>query len=106
MKVVQKVDLRPYAGESDIADIVRIENAEYEADSLPGRVEVGGMRGQFAHVTPEYDAARDVTLALVDGVVVAVASRGWRDNNDGESREYRVDGHVHPDWRRRQHCFW
>jgi mycothiol synthase len=98
---MEGLTLRPYAGESDLADLVRIENAEYEADSVPGRSDVGSYRAYFSHATDKFDAGRDVTLAFVDGQLVGHAHREWRDNNDGVYREYRVDGAVHPNWRRR-----
>jgi mycothiol synthase len=96
-----ELHFRPYAGESDLADLVRIENAEYEADSVPGRVELEGYRAHLRHPSAKFDPARDITLALVGGEAVAFASREWRDNNDGVYREYKVEGHVHPAWRRR-----
>ncbi|HUG30884.1 MAG TPA: GNAT family N-acetyltransferase [Candidatus Limnocylindria bacterium] len=99
-QVVSGLRLRPYGGEPDLADIVRIENLEAEADSLPERTNVGDMTAQFAHPNESFDPRRDVTLAEVDGQVVAVASRNVVDTTDG-LREYRVNGAVDPAWRRR-----
>ena len=98
---MEGLELRPYAGESDLADMARIENAEYEADAVPGRVDVESMRGYLRHSTDKFDPARDITLALVGGEPVALAERQWRDNNDSQTREYRMEGHVRPEWRRR-----
>jgi mycothiol synthase len=98
---MEGLKLRPYAGESDIADIVRVENAELEADSVPGRDDVESYRAYFRHPSEQFDPSRDVTLALVGGEVVGFGQRQWRDNHDGEHREYKVEGCVHPDWRRR-----
>jgi mycothiol synthase len=56
---------------------------------------------EYRHASPSFDAHRDVTVAEVDGRPVAVATREWVDTSDGELREYRVGGDVHPDWRRR-----
>lgn len=95
------LELRPYAGESDVADLVRIENAEYLVDQLPGHLAVEDQLARFRHPTDMFDPARDVTLALVDGAVVGFTTRGWADTNDGEWREYRVGGAVDPAWRRR-----
>lgn len=98
--VVSGLRLRPYGGESDLADIVRIENLEAEADSLPERTSVEDMAAQFAHPNESFDPRRDVTLAEVHGRVVAVAFRNVVDTTDG-IREYRVNGAVDPAWRRR-----
>lgn len=98
--VASGLRLRLFAGESDLADIVRIENLEAEADSLPERTNVGDKAAQFAHPNESFDPRRDVTLAEVDGQVVAVASRNVVDTTDG-FREYRVKGAVDPAWRRR-----
>lgn len=99
-KVVSGLRLRPYGGESDLDDIVRIENLEAEADSLPERTSVEQEAAQFAHPNESFDPRRDVTLAEVEGQVVAVAFRNVVDTTDG-LREYRINGAVDPAWRRR-----
>jgi GNAT superfamily N-acetyltransferase len=91
--------LRPYEGESDLADIVRIENAEAEADGIPERVSLDEQAARFAHPSDQFDPSRDVTIAEIDGRAVAVAFRGWVETTDG-LREYRVNGAVDPVWRR------
>ena len=95
------LELRPYAGEADVAEITRIDNAELEADAIPGRGNAEGRLAWYRHASEMFDPARDVTLAFVDGEAVGYAERKWIDTNDGEYREYRVDGAVHPAWRRR-----
>ncbi|HEY7599023.1 MAG TPA: GNAT family N-acetyltransferase, partial [Candidatus Limnocylindrales bacterium] len=95
------VRLRPYAGESDIAAIVAIMNAEWAHDGVPERVTEGEKRAEYGHASAMFDAARDVTLAEVDGEPVAYAIRGWVDVADSELREYRTDGAVLPQWRGR-----
>jgi mycothiol synthase len=92
--------LRPYAGESDLAEIVRIQNAEAAADQLPERASLDDEAAAFAHPNDHFDPVRDVTVAEVDGRPVAVATRTWVDTTDG-LREYRVNGAVDPAWRRR-----
>ena len=92
--------LRPYAGEADLAEIVRVENAEAEADGIHRRIDIGQATAQFAHVRDSFDPARDVTIAEIDGRVVGYQMRDWVDTTDG-LREYRADGAVDPDWRRR-----
>ena len=92
--------LRPYAGEADLVDIARLENAEAAADKLQRRTSVEELAAGYAHPNASFDPARDVTLAEVDGVVVAAAQREIVDTTDGH-REYRLDGVVDPAWRRR-----
>ena len=93
--------LRPYAGEADVAETVRVTNAELAADGIPGRASAGSRAAAYRHPSEMFDAARDVTLALVDGQVVGHGVREWVDTNDGAYREYRADGEVDPAWRRR-----
>ena len=92
--------LRPFAGDADLAEIVRLENAEASADGLQRRTTVEELGAYFAHPNAAFDPARDVTLAEVDGRVVAAAQREVIDTTDGH-REYRIDGIVDPAWRRR-----
>jgi mycothiol synthase len=92
--------LRPFAGEADLVDIVRLENAEATADGLQRRLGLEELRAYYAHPNASFDPARDVTLAEIDGRVVAAAQREVIDTTDGH-REYRLDGVVDPEWRRR-----
>jgi mycothiol synthase len=92
--------LRHYRGEQDLPDIVRIENLEAEADSLPERSSIDDMAAQFAHASESFDPPRDVTLAEVDGRVVAIGFRSIVDTTDG-FREYRLHGAVDPAFRGR-----
>ncbi|MEO5704919.1 MAG: GNAT family N-acetyltransferase [Candidatus Limnocylindrales bacterium] len=92
--------LRPYAGEADIPEIVRIKNAEAEADGLQYRTNVAEMAAELGHPSPSFDPARDVTIAEFDGLVVGLASRETIDTTDG-LREHRNDGEVDPAFRRR-----
>jgi mycothiol synthase len=92
--------LRPYAGEADLADIVRLKNAEAEADGLHYRTNVEEMAAELRHPSPSFDPARDVTIAELDGRIVGLASREVIDTTDG-FREHRNDGEVDPAYRRR-----
>ena len=94
------IELRPYAGEADLVEIVRLQNAEAVSDGLQRRTSLEEVAAEFSHPSPSFDPARDVTLAEVDGKVVAVAQREVVDTTDGY-REYRLDGVVDPAWRRR-----
>lgn len=93
--------LRPYAGERDLPDIVRLLNAQYEADGINERRSVDGERAWYAHPSEQFDPARDVVLAKLDGRVVGVAGKDWVDTRDGALREYRSWGAVDPTHRRR-----
>ncbi|HJW22284.1 MAG TPA: GNAT family N-acetyltransferase [Candidatus Limnocylindrales bacterium] len=92
--------LRPYAGERDLAEIVRLENAEAEADGLQERVTLEGETTFFAHPNDKFDPGRDVTIAEVDGRPIGVGFRNWVETTDGFN-EYRINGAVDPAWRRR-----
>lgn len=93
--------LRAYGGEQDVAAIVEIMNREYEFDGVPERNTVEQYLAQYRTVSPMFDPARDVTIAEIDGRPVAYGERSWVDTTDGELREYRLDGSVLPEWRRR-----
>ena len=98
--VASRLALRPYAGEADIEVIVRLTNLENEADGIPHRVSVGERRAEYAHPSEHFDPAGDVTIAEVDGQPIAFGKVDWIDTTDGRLREYRLDGVVHPEWRR------
>jgi len=92
--------LRPYAGEADLADIARIENAEAAEDGLQRRISIEELASFFARSSDSFDPARDVTIAELDGRVVGVGQREIVDTTDAR-REYRLDGIVDPAWRGR-----
>lgn len=98
--IAADVRLRPYAGEADIPEIVRIKNAEAEADGLHYRTNVEEMAAELGHPSPSFEPARDITIAEVDGRVVGMATRETIDTTDG-FREHRNDGEVDPAFRRR-----
>ena len=91
--------LRAYAGEADIADIVRLQNAEWEDDGVRGRDSVDERTAWFRHPNEKFDPARDVRIAEVDGRAVAFVESEWVDTTDG-LREYRSGGAVDPAYRR------
>ena len=99
-RIAADVRLRPYAGEPDLAEIVRIGNAEAEADGFPRREDVSSLAVEFGHPSDHFDPSRDVTIAEHAGVPVAYQTREWVDTTDG-LREYRLDGAVDPAWRHR-----
>ena len=93
--------LRPYRGDDDVPDLVRIINAEWQHDGVPARYTVEEKLVEHSHPSEAFDARRDVTMAEVDGAVVGYGIRGWVDVNDSFVRTYRVDGSVVPEWRGR-----
>jgi mycothiol synthase len=92
--------LRAYAGEADIPDVVRLQNAEWEADGTRGRVSVSEYTAWWGHANEKFDPARDVRIAEIDGRAVGFAQSEWVDTTDG-LREYRSGGAVDPAFRRR-----
>ncbi len=92
--------VRAYAGEADHPEIVRIQNAEYEADGVRARTSVPELAAWLAHPSEQFDPARDVRIAELDERPVAVVWLDWVDTTDG-LREYRSRGAVVPEARRR-----
>jgi mycothiol synthase len=92
--------VRPYAGEADIAAMVRIRNADWEANGVPERWSVEDAVPYLSHPSEKFDPARDVRIAEMDGEPVAVTWSEWTDTNDGE-RHYFSRGYVVPGHRRR-----
>ncbi len=92
--------IRPYAGEEELPALVRIRNAEYEADGVRGRITLEAMRAWWRHPSEQFDPARDVSVVELDRRPVAFAQRDWVDTTDGV-REYRTRGWVAPHARRR-----
>lgn len=93
--------IRPYAGEDDIGALVRICNAEYDADRVDERLTVEGERAWLSNPSEQFEPARDVAFAELEGRVVAVVFRSWADSRDGTVRDYRVGGAVEPSVRGR-----
>lgn len=100
MKTDIDVRIRPYAGEEDVPDFVNILNAELEADGVPNRETVEDNLAYVRHTTESFDPKRDLSVAELDGKMVAYADRQWVDTTDG-LREYRINGCVLPEYRRR-----
>ncbi|HEX2767297.1 MAG TPA: GNAT family N-acetyltransferase [Candidatus Limnocylindria bacterium] len=92
--------VRPYAGPADHPDLARIQNAEYEADGVRGRVSVPELDAWLRHPSERFDPNRNMRVAEVDGRPVAYEWVDWVDTTDG-LREYRSRGFVEPAFRRR-----
>jgi GNAT superfamily N-acetyltransferase len=92
--------IRPYAGVVDHDHIVRLQNAEWQADGVSYRISRPEIDAWARHPSDQFDPARDLRFAELDGVPVAVTWTDWVDAADGV-REYRSRGFVEPAARRR-----
>ncbi|MCV0402162.1 MAG: GNAT family N-acetyltransferase [Chloroflexi bacterium] len=92
--------LRPYAGEADHPEIVRIQNADLAADGVSGRISLSEVDAWLRHPSDQFDPQRDLRVAELEGRPVGVAWTDWVDTTDG-LREYRSRGYVEPAARRR-----
>ena len=90
---------RHYRGEDDLPAMHRVYTAVHEADGLEEVTTLDDMRLNYAHLV-NCEPSRDITLAEVDGEVVAYARVFWQDLVDG-GRSYSCFGFVHPACRRR-----
>ena len=92
--------IRPYRGEADVPDLVRVTNAAFEADGISERRTEAELAVDLRHPTPAFDATTDLVVAELDGTVVGHGRADWVDMTDG-TRDYRTGGDVHPEYRRR-----
>ena len=92
--------LRPYGGEAEIAELVRVTNAALEADGIPERRSEAEVAADLRVASPSFDPATDLVVAELDGVIVGHGRADWVDMTDG-TREYRTGGDVHPAFQRR-----
>ena len=93
--------IRAFEADRDIPHVVRVINAENEADNVQERDNEAEWRAHTAHVSEQFDPSRDLAVAEVEGRVVAVAGQDWVDTRDGAYREHRLWGCVEPGFRRR-----
>lgn len=103
MKEATALDLkiRPYQGVDDVAALANILNTELKADGVPNFETEGDIRAWMTHPSATFSPERDVSFVSVDDQLVAYSEREWVDTNDGLYREYRINGAVLPEWRRR-----
>jgi GNAT superfamily N-acetyltransferase len=95
------VVIRPLRFEEDLDGYVAVLNAENVADGVEERPTVEGERAHLEHPSEQFDGARDVAVAEVDGRIVGVAGQDWVDTRDGARREHRLWGAVDPAYRGR-----
>lgn len=88
--------IRPYAGEADVPAFVRIINAENAADGIEEHLTEEGERAWLSHASDQFDPARDLAFAELDGEPVGIAVLNWADSRDGAVREFRTWGAVEP----------
>ena len=92
--------IRPYAGEGDLADVVRIQNAEWAADGVRSHSTLADLKSWWGNPSEQFDPERDVSIVEIDRRAVAFAQRDWIDATDGV-REYRARCWIDPAFRRR-----
>ena len=97
---LDRLVLRPYAGEADLPEIVRVSNSDMALDGVRVVLTLDDVAPAYRIPSESFDAARDVLMAELDGAVVGTIRVDWVDNTDG-TREYRSRGHVDAPWRRR-----
>ncbi|MBW3612310.1 MAG: GNAT family N-acetyltransferase [Chloroflexi bacterium] len=90
---------RMYRGDADLSAMLRVYSAAHEADGLEEVTILEQFTLNYATLV-NCDPERDVTLAEVEGEVVAYARVFWQDLVEG-GRSYECFGFVHPAWRRR-----
>jgi mycothiol synthase len=97
---LERLAIRPYAGEVDLPGIHAVTNADFAADGVRQRWSLDELAAMFRHPSDKFDASRDVLVAELDGAIVGSVHVEWVDTNDGE-REFRSRGAIDPAWRRR-----
>jgi len=97
---LDRLVLRPYAGEADLPEIARVSNSDMALDGVRVVLTLDDVAPAYRIPSESFNAARDVLMAELDGAVVGTIRVDWVDNTDG-TREYRSRGHVDAPWRRR-----
>lgn len=92
-----ELHVRPYGGEADIPDIVRVTNASAAKDGVEEVWTEEALAAWLRHASDQFDPGRDAIVAELAGRIVATGRTEWVDTRDGELREYRVFGTVDPE---------
>jgi ribosomal protein S18 acetylase RimI-like enzyme len=90
---------RQFRGEEDLLGMLRVYSAAHEADGVEEVTTLEQLRLNYENLV-NCDPDRDITMAEVDGGLVAYARVFWQELVDG-GRSYECFGFVHPEWRRR-----
>jgi mycothiol synthase len=96
---VSGLRFRHFRGEDDLPGMLRVYGAAHEANGVEEVTTLDQLRLNYANLVncvPD----RDITMAEVDGELVAYARVFWQELVDG-GRSYEAFGFVHPEWRRR-----
>ena len=90
---------RHFRGEADYPEIATLYETCRLADGLDEPKTEENIRIDYAHLD-NCDPYRDILFAEVNGQVVAYSRVWWKQETSG-TRVYRMQGYVHPDWRRK-----
>jgi mycothiol synthase len=90
---------RHFAGPQDLPAMFEVHRAHNVVDSPPQVTSLERFRHSYEHLV-NCDPYRDVTIAEVDGRMVAYARVFWDELTDG-TRTYQCYAFVEPAWRRR-----
>ena len=94
--------LRRHAGGIEVAArMAPIGNAVNAANGIDEMTTTAELENWLGHATDSFDPARDMVLADVEGELVGYGWVAVIDTSDGQLREFRVGGYVHPDWQGR-----
>ena len=96
---IEGLRFRAYHGVADHPAMLRVYSAAHAADGIEEITTLEQFGLNYATLV-NCDPERDITVAEVDGEVVAYARVFWQDLVEG-GRQYECFGFVHPDWRRR-----
>lgn len=96
---VPDLRFRHYGGEDDLPGMLRVYSAAHEADGIDEVISLEQLRLNYSTLV-NCDPDRDLTIAEVDGELVAYARVFWHDLVEG-GRSYENFGFVHPHWRRK-----
>jgi mycothiol synthase len=96
---IDNLVLRAYRPGDEPA-LSELMNRSMEADGVPWRTDAAELRSWYSKANDRFDPVRDVSLAELDGKLVAFSDAEWVDTTDG-LREFRTGATVDPQWRRR-----
>lgn len=101
MGTASGLTLRVHEGGTGPATLMApIANAVYAAEGIDELTTIADLENWLGHATDSFDAKDNVVLAEVGGGLIGYAWVEWIDTTDGV-REFRLGGHVHPDWQGR-----
>ncbi|HEX3219542.1 MAG TPA: hypothetical protein VHU77_05900, partial [Candidatus Limnocylindria bacterium] len=84
---IDNLVLRAYRPGDEPA-LSELMNRSMEADGVPWRTDAAELRSWYSKANDRFDPVRDVSLAELDGKLVAFSDAEWVDTTDG-LREFR-----------------